>query len=365
MCLIIVKQKNNRLPAGVAKSAGSINPHGLGVVWLDTFEISYHKSNEYNVLETERPFIAHFRYATVGKIGLDNTHPFVCGKQKDEYLMMNGTISELGNLNECDTKILARNLGKFQRHEWKEILAKHPHRFVSINVRNRTFQIYNRHLFTQKDGVWYSKDSVLQDNLVAVYGTLKKGNGNYYSYLTSSKFVGSGKTKDRYPLVVQGLPYLIEQKDKGYNVDVDVFKVSDSTLKDLDRLEGHPNWYVRKQIPIKMNKGGKQLTCWIYFNRRELKPSDKLHESFGQKSSWKQVDSYLDKWSYDSVPLEILRYEEDANLDYLKDDEFDIVKETPLCIGCYNDLEHDGFSNYYCQCCGAWFSESDVAVFNV
>ncbi len=143
MCLIIVKQKNNRLPSGVAKTSGFINPHGLGVVWLDTFEITYHKSSEYSVLETDRPFIAHFRYATVGKIGLDNTHPFRCGVQKHEYLMMNGTIQGLGCKDHCDTKVLAQRLGSVQRHLWKDELAKHDVRFVSINVRNRTFQIYN------------------------------------------------------------------------------------------------------------------------------------------------------------------------------------------------------------------------------
>ena len=94
----------------------------------------------------------------------------------------------------------------------------------------------------KKDGVWYSKGNVLQDNLIAVYGTLKKGFGNYYTYLTSSKHLGNGKTKDKYPLVVDGLPYLFEKKGEGYNVKVDVFKVSDANLKNIDMLEGHPRW---------------------------------------------------------------------------------------------------------------------------
>lgn len=351
MCVIIVKQNNNRLPAEVAKTSASINPHGLGVVWLDTYEITYHKSSEYSVLHTNRPFIAHFRYATVGKVNLENTHPFRCGNHKHEFLMMNGTIRGLGNLEECDTKVLARNLGNIDRHKWKDELSKHPHRFVSVNVRNRTFQIYNRHLFTYKDGVWYSKDNVLQENLVAVYGTLKKGNSNYFAYLMDSKMVGSGVTKDRYPMLIQGLPYLVEKKGVGHNVNVDVFKVSDSVLKDLDKLEGHPNWYVRKQVPIMMDKTGKELMCWIYFNPKQIKDGDVFHKSFNP-----QVKSiYSRKPSFSSYVIQ-------PDIEF-EQDEFDLERESPICIDCYHDLEHDGFANYYCQSCGAWFAEDEVGTF--
>ena len=119
-------------------------------------------------------------------------------------------------------------------------MTKYECRFTTINTRTRTFQMYNKELWTKRGDVWYSKANVLQDNLVAVYGTLKKGYNNYYSYLTKSKFVGSGTTKDRYPLVVQGLPYMVNKKAVGHNVEVDVFKVSDGVLKRLDRLERHP-----------------------------------------------------------------------------------------------------------------------------
>ena len=79
MCVIIIKQKEQMMSREVAKTSARINPHGLGIVWLDTFEVTYHKSKDYNVLLTERPFIAHFRYATIGAVNLENTHPFQCG----------------------------------------------------------------------------------------------------------------------------------------------------------------------------------------------------------------------------------------------------------------------------------------------
>jgi predicted glutamine amidotransferase len=97
MCIIIIKKKGLRVSNDILKSSARINPHGLGIVWLDDYKVSYHKSNEFNVLNTSRPFIAHFRYATVGAVNKENTHPFVCGSNKNELLMMNGTIKGLGN----------------------------------------------------------------------------------------------------------------------------------------------------------------------------------------------------------------------------------------------------------------------------
>jgi len=338
MCVIIIKQSGQKLPAEVAKTSGKINPHGLGIIWLDTFEVTYHKSTEHKILLTERPYIAHFRYATIGAVNRDNCHPFMCGKNRNEWLMMNGTIHGLGNPKKSDSKVLAEMLGNMPRNTWKKELEKHECRFVTVNTRNRTYQIYNKDLWTQRDGIWYSKSNVLQEHLIAVYGTLKKGHGNYYNYLTESKFVASGTTKDKYPLVVKGLPYMIEERGHGYNVVVDIFKVTDETLKALDRLEGHPNWYRRKQVEI-VTKKGKTLTCWLYFNLTHKSNGEVLHESY-EKPDYKKYD-FLDE----------------------DDSDFRVEDETPICINCFHDLEYDAFSNYYCKACDEWFKESELITF--
>lgn len=366
MCVIIVKQKGQLLPKEVAKTSGRLNPHGLGVIWMDTFEITYHKSSQYAVLNTERPFIAHFRYATVGVIGKSNTHPFQCGYNKHEWLMMNGTIRNLGNAQECDSKVLARQLGGKPRHTWKKELEQYDSRFVTINTRNRTFQMYNKHLWVQRDGIWYSKGNVLEDNLVAVYGTLKKGYSNYNRFLTSSKHLGAGNTENKYPMIISGLPYLIEMKGIGYNVEVDVFKVSDSVLASLDALEGHPNWYRRKQIPIKM-KDGRVLTCWIYFNIAEKYRGQEVHDTYTQTFSHIKESATKKWWEEDED--EVLEAERKLGKklyldEFSEDDEFDIKNEKPICISCFNDLSHDGFSNYYCGSCGGWFSENEVITYH-
>ena len=361
MCVIIIKQKGKQMSKEVAKTSARINPHGLGVIWLDTFEVTYHKSTEYKVLDTDRPFIAHFRYATVGAVNKDNTHPFRCGSNKQEWLMMNGTIRGLGNQQKSDSRVLADQLGNVPRHKWKKELEQHECRFVTINTHSRTYQIYNKHLWTQRDGVWFSKDNVLEENLVAVYGTLKKGYNNYNRYLTSSKHIGKGKTLYRYPLIIKGLPYLIEESGKGYNVDVDVFKVSDSVLSNLDKLEGHPTWYRRKQIPIMVK--GKMLNCWIYFNIRESSAGEMFHTTYVQEASrmWysEKAEAKEPKYPFNKYQLSLLDFIEDE----CDDCDFDVMNEKPVCVECFSDLEHDGFSNYHCSGCGEWFTENEVLRF--
>ena len=358
MCVIIIKQRGKKVAQEVAKTSARINPHGLGVVWLDTFEVSYHKSSDYNVLFTERPFIAHFRYATVGAIGRENTHPFRCGNNKNEWLMMNGTIRGMGTNKKSDSWVLADSLGAIPRHKWKAELEKYACRFVTINTHSRTYQIYNKELWTQRDGVWYSKDNVFEEHLVAVYGTLKKGYSNYHNYLTSSKHIGSGVTKEKYPLVIKGLPYLIEEGGVGHNVEVDVFKVSDGVLANLDRLEGHPNWYMRKEITILVKK--KPLVCWIYFNIKEDSNGYVLHSKYVQepRNFWYEREAIAAPIKK-GRQLSLLDFEDEE-----EDSEFDVANEKPVCVECFHDLEHDGFMNYHCSGCNEWFSENEVLHFH-
>jgi gamma-glutamylaminecyclotransferase len=372
MCVIIIKKEGLRLPKNVAKTSSVMNPHGLGIMWLDTFKPTFHRSNEYKILNTDRPFIAHFRYATVGAVGKHNTHPFQCGPNKAEWLMMNGTIRGLGDDKTCDSRVLAENIGYKPRHMWADELSKHQCRFVTINTTKRSYEVYNKSLWTIKDEIWYSKDNVLDEELVAVYGTLKMGYSNYWHYLSSSRYVDSGRTLNKYPLIIKGLPYLLDDVSKGHNVEVDIFAVSESTLEKLDRLEGHPNWYRRKKIPIRV--GHRILSCWIYFNMSEkATPDTVMHKRYTQdKSRYTKWD-----WEYYTKPVEKAEVKVDKDFvapqetafydvfDPMDEmvDEFDVKNEKPICINCYNDLEHDMFANYHCVSCGGWFTETEVKGF--
>ena len=121
-----------------------------------------------------------------------------------------------------------------------------------------------------------------EDIWLATYGTLKKGYNNYHLHLTNSKYMGSGTTKEMYPLIIKDLPYLIEDIGNGFQVEVDVFKISKPVLEKIDEFEVHPTWYKRKQIPILLN--GNTVTCWIYFSMTESIGNDTLQKTYKQES---------------------------------------------------------------------------------
>ena len=292
MCVIIIKhQKDKQIKDEILKASSIKNPHGLGIAWLDTYHITFHKSNEWEILKTDRPFIAHFRWATVGAINMDNMHPFQCGKS-EEWLMQNGTVFGLGDKKTCDTKVLAGNLSKLPRGHWKHELSKHNCRFVTINTKKKNYQIYNKADWIKHDGVWYSKGNILKRHTIAVYGTLKHGYSNYYAYLRDAIYVDAGETVDKYPLVIEGLPYMVNKKGLGQNVEVDVFMISDEELERIDRLESHPNWYKREEVDVQTIDGD-IVKAWIYFNPTTDLYNKQFHASYTQgwsDESWWELN---------------------------------------------------------------------------
>lgn len=101
---------------------------------------------------------------------------------------------------------------------------------------------------------------------VFVYGTLKKGFGNHY-LLSDAALLGQAVTKEHYALYVSGIPFVTRNKQVS-PIHGEVYLVGQATLKDLDRLEGHPNWYKREQISVYLqnpDQSIKQVLAWIYF----------------------------------------------------------------------------------------------------
>ena len=114
-----------------------------------------------------------------------------------------------------------------------------------------------------------------QTQTVFVYGTLKKGFGNNHVMKSAGgRLLAAGKTEDKYPLYVQGLPYLVEDR---YNplasqVKGELWEVD--TLRPLDALEGHPTFYYRKMISVEYTDvfgATYVIDAWVYFiNEREF-----------------------------------------------------------------------------------------------
>lgn len=103
-------------------------------------------------------------------------------------------------------------------------------------------------------------------NLVFVYGSLKKGQGNHGVLYPSelhvptpkpTKFVGNDKILGR----IYDLGYYPGLKpDFDAKVHGEIYEVDAPVLERLDRLEGHPDLYTRKEV---LTENG--VKCWTYF----------------------------------------------------------------------------------------------------
>jgi gamma-glutamylaminecyclotransferase len=100
--------------------------------------------------------------------------------------------------------------------------------------------------------------------LLFVYGTLKSGFHNH-RFLSKAKFVADVVTLKRYPLIVDGLPYLLNMPGNGFNVEGELYSVPlKSTQQEIDKLEGHPNFYERIPITV-LSKSSKRFTAQVFF----------------------------------------------------------------------------------------------------
>jgi gamma-glutamylcyclotransferase (GGCT)/AIG2-like uncharacterized protein YtfP len=121
----------------------------------------------------------------------------------------------------------------------------------------------------------------MSKTLVAVYGTLKRGQSNH-GLLSDSQFVSLGETLPNYSLLeMGGYPGAIYGQQK---LVVEVFSVSPEVLARLDQLEGHPSYYERKEIPITL-PSGEIIKAWMY-------TISHLSSSYSGRPISSQLDTY-------------------------------------------------------------------------
>jgi gamma-glutamylcyclotransferase (GGCT)/AIG2-like uncharacterized protein YtfP len=106
----------------------------------------------------------------------------------------------------------------------------------------------------------------MQNNkiLIAAYGTLRKGYGNsrLVDIPSQTKWLGTGKTVEKYQMRASGIPYVNKTPDT--QIVVDIWEIDkDRHLPSVDRLEGHPEWYCREEVDIELN--GNIIKAWLYF----------------------------------------------------------------------------------------------------
>ncbi|XP_067004520.1 putative gamma-glutamylcyclotransferase CG2811 isoform X2 [Anabrus simplex] len=128
---------------------------------------------------------------------------------------------------------------------------------------------------------------------VFVYGTLKCGEPNHHWLTDKSKGIAKyfckAETVKNYPLVIgtkYNIPFLLDSPGCGNNVIGEVYEVDQPMLEQLDILEDHPNFYVRRieDVRVMDNKEGLVINCWIYF-LQNFKPGMLKQELFKEYSS--------------------------------------------------------------------------------
>ncbi len=84
----------------------------------------------------------------------------------------------------------------------------------------------------------------MKSHKIFVFGTLKRDYSNH-RFLADSKFLGTGKSREKYAMYVSGIPFVIVSEPVS-QIHGELYEADDQTFKGLDQLEGHPHWYQRE-----------------------------------------------------------------------------------------------------------------------
>lgn len=99
--------------------------------------------------------------------------------------------------------------------------------------------------------------------LLFTYGTLQRGNARNY-VLDGAKYLGPAKTYEKFLLKDRGdFPLMVELSKTARKklaldmtaVQGELYDISEALLKNLDRIEGHPNFFTRRQILVELPDG--------------------------------------------------------------------------------------------------------------
>ena len=102
---------------------------------------------------------------------------------------------------------------------------------------------------------------------VAVYGTLKEGEKNHPIHLTNLIQTEKGFFNIPYKMFTNGYYPMLVESEENTDIYLEVFKVDDNKMKQLDDLE-IPYNYHRRTIKLK----GKETELFIYNDKTAPKP---------------------------------------------------------------------------------------------
>ena len=102
-------------------------------------------------------------------------------------------------------------------------------------------------------------------HLLAVYGTLKENFPNYFYYLNPLVPIFRGAIEVQYKMYSNGGFPLLFTSEKPNKIYVEIFEVTDSILKKIDRLEGVPHLYTR--ISVWLEEVNAEVFLYVIANR--------------------------------------------------------------------------------------------------
>lgn len=173
MCIAIVKKPNGSISQDRLRSCFSVNSHGAGFAYVKNGIVRISKGHmsfedfwkAYDMAFKENPtstFLIHFRIATSGDRGPENTHPFHI--PDGGALIHNGILFyPTDNTKRSDTNIFAAVLGKHLKSK-KDWVDKKTSIEEMIGVGNKlctlwkdnSFVIINEMQGNWENNVWYS-----------------------------------------------------------------------------------------------------------------------------------------------------------------------------------------------------------------
>lgn len=174
MCLIIYSKHGEEIPRDHFWQGSLDNNDGIGIMSIDGVEKFLGRKKTKRAYAYARslsnagiPYAVHFRWATHGKIGQFNTHPFEI-PGTPYYMMHNGVLwtSSLATDDLSDTAIFARDVmplyvdwrDSSDPDGWLMTLEKEAayNRLVLLNTESGEFDIVNESLGDWLNGCWYS-----------------------------------------------------------------------------------------------------------------------------------------------------------------------------------------------------------------
>lgn len=98
-------------------------------------------------------------------------------------------------------------------------------------------------------------------HLIFVYGSLRQAHVNH-QLLKNASYHGVGSTVKKYSMYISGgYPYVICSEDR-YPIVGELYSVDGSTLDQLDKMEGHPHYFVRREVGVIV--GEAEYSAWMY-----------------------------------------------------------------------------------------------------